>query len=131
MVRVAIGPRPTVACLYDASGLVVSGAGYAVESSCFGKLCWKENATGFQYKYNVKVAEGMRLRQLNLKGSDVPEKAKIALKGRSAGLGISSPAALTAPLRMQLRRTDGACWEATFSGPFLKQDATQLKARSD
>jgi hypothetical protein len=73
----------------------------------------------------------MRLRQLNLKGSDVTEKAKIALKGRSAGLGISGPGTLMAPLRMQLHRVGGACWEATYSGPFVKQTATQLKARSD
>jgi hypothetical protein len=86
---------------------------------------------GLPIQYNAKVAYGMRIRQLDLKGSDMPEKAKIALKGRSAGLGISSPATLVAPLRMQLRRTDGACWEATYSAPFLKQDATQLKARSE
>ncbi|MCC6764535.1 MAG: hypothetical protein IT293_07715 [Deltaproteobacteria bacterium] len=63
----------------------------------------------------------------------VPGKAKILFKGKGDRLGMPpNLAALTSPVRAQLvNDTSGICWEAVFSAPFKKQDATTFTDKAD
>jgi hypothetical protein len=68
-----------------------------------------------------------------VKGSNEAGKAKISIKGK--GTNVIMPADLAAvagPVLVQMKNTEtGLCFESTFTAPFTKQDATQMKATSD
>lgn len=62
---------------------------------------------------------------------DISGKAGIQVKGKGDNLDMRTLGALPARLVVQLRNTTNAvCWQATY-GTFTKQDASQLKAKSD
>jgi hypothetical protein len=52
------------------------------------------------------------------------------VKGRGEALALP-PLALSTPVTVQLRRTDGqGCWKASYSTP-TRSDQLQFKAKSD
>ena len=61
------------------------------------------------------------------------EKAKIIVKGKSAGLNLPNLATLTSPLTVQLKRNGSSvCWGAVFSfPPATKNDGAQFKDTAD
>ena len=55
---------------------------------------------------------------------------KIMLKGR--GILLQTPLLpMIPPVTVQLRNSDGSCWEAVYSAPPLKNDSTQYQDKSD
>ena len=85
---------------------------------------------GYQYKdkalspdgiSNIKLGEGL-----------VDGATKISVKGSGAEIDIPGPDTLGGVVSVQLHEETGtACWGATFTEPFSKQDTSQLKAKSD
>jgi hypothetical protein len=125
----AFGSPPSVTgyalCLYDRDALRLRGAAPAA-GACAGKACWKDLRRGFRYVDNALTPDGVQ--KLGLTAGD---PAKIVLKGR--GVRLDTPRLpLGPPVRVQLQRSDAAgCWESTFSGTPLRNDAVRFKARSD
>jgi hypothetical protein len=116
-------------CLYDAGTLVASATADA-GGTCGTKPCWIEKPTSIRYKDTALTPTGTQ--SLTLKEGLVDGKAKIAFKGKGALLTMPAPDSFAGPVAVRLHRNgDPVCWGADFSPPFLRQDATQLKDRSN
>ncbi len=116
-------------CLYNAGALVASATADA-GGTCATKPCWTEKPTSFTYKDKDLTPTGTQ--SISLKEGLVAGKAKIAFKGKGDPLVMPAPSSFTGPLAVRLHRSgDTVCWGADFSAPFTKQDAAQLKDKSD
>ncbi len=116
-----------VLCVYDAGGPVLSAA-VPPGGVCLEKPCWTAKSGAFGYKNNLRTPQGIG--KLDLK-TGVAGKAKIGAKGKGALLQMPSLGGLVPPLRVQLVRPGGPCWEASYSAPFVKPDGSQLSGKSD
>jgi cysteine-rich repeat protein len=117
-----------VFCLY-AGGSLAATAHAEAGGICGTKPCWKDLKTGFKLTNKPLLPDGVA--QLQLREGLVPEKSAIALKGKGPLLDLPVLGMLPSPLVAQLRTTtNNVCWSATYS-TITKQDATQLKAKSD
>ena len=68
------------------------------------------------------------LRTLKLKaGAEGAAKVSVGVKGPNLAL---DPLPYTPRLTVQLKASNGMCWDAAFNVP-TKNDASQLKAKSD
>ncbi len=115
-------------CLYDASGwratMRIPAGGL-----CQGHDCWKTKPTGFLYRTKDGAPDGIT--QLMLKAGD-DGKAQLQAKGKGTLLPMPALPSLASPIQVQLRNTtSGLCWGATYSAPFDKATAEQLKDKAD
>src|SRR5262245_44456054 len=116
-------------CLYDAGNLVASATADA-GGTCGTKPCWAEKPTSFAYKDKDATPTGTQ--SISLKEGLVAGKAKIIFRGKGGPLVMPAPGSFSGPIAVRLHRSGAAtCWGADFSAPFLKQDAAQLKDKSD
>ena len=115
-------------CVYDGNGHAFTTFA-PPGGTCGTRPCWTEKPTG--YKYVDKELTPRGVSKLDLKEGLVAGKAKANLKGKGALLGLPSTSALVSPVRVQLLRPGGPCFEGTFSAPFVKQDGVQFKDLSD
>ena len=114
-------------CIY-ANGSLVSRAAIPAGGLCAGKACWRENSKGFQYKDKDATPDGVT--KLKLREGLVDGKAQIQLQGK--GMNIDMPTLpLAQPVRVQIKNSDGVCWETTHSAPASKNDATQFNDKND
>ncbi len=116
-------------CLYEDGALVQSWQMPAGQL-CAGKPCWKESDKGFSYKDKDRSPDGMQ--SLKLTQGLLPGKAKVTAKGKGDFLDMPLLGDLTGVLDVQLQKSGGgACWGATFTPPFRKNDGATLQAVSD
>jgi len=116
-----------VLCLYDAAGMRIDAAAPA-GGSCGKSPCWKDVALGFRYGDPALTPAGVR--KLTLRASRMG-MGRITVQARGANLDVPT-LPLAAPVTAQVQRSDTAqCWEATFSSTPSRNDARQLRARSD
>ncbi len=111
-------------CIYDATPTLVLTASIPPDGVCGLKPCWKEGRHGFSYANKLLTPDGVQQLALT-EGLD--GKAKITAKGKGVNLDMP-PLPLTPPVRVQLKSTAGACWEAVYSVP-SKNDPMQFKAK--
>jgi hypothetical protein len=99
-------------CVYDhadTTPALVLEAAVPAGGACDGKPCWRHRRAGFRFKSKDLAGDGVA--QIDL-APGREGKAAIAVKGRGANL--PSPALpLTLPVRVQLRASNGSCWEAS------------------
>ena len=116
-------------CIYDAGRGLVSSARVPAGRLCGGRSCWSANSTGFKYKDKDATPDGVT--SLSLRPGDAG-RPKIMLKGKGDLLQLLQTPALPMipPVTVQLRNSDGACWEAVYSAA-LKNAATQYLGKSD
>jgi ELWxxDGT repeat protein len=108
-------------CLYE-GGSIFLGAGVPAGAG------WSESSSGFKFK--GESSDG--LTQVSLKANASPGRAKIGVKGKGAGLALPALGGILSPVTAQLINDEsGACWTATFSAPFKKDDLTQFNDKSD
>ena len=67
--------------------------------------------------------------QLNLK-MGATGKAKIQVKGAKDNLPMPT-LPLTLPVRVQLKNSNGVCWEANYSAPAVKNLSNIYKDKAD
>jgi hypothetical protein len=60
----------------------------------------------------------------------VDGKARIIVKGRGAQLR-EPPLPIDQPVTVQLKSSDGVCWEAIYSAPALRNQTGRFKDGSD
>ena len=113
-------------CVY-AGGSLVSRALVPAAGTCAGKPCWKETAKGFLYKDKDATPDGVTLLKLK---EGLAGKSLIQLKAKGDAIDMPS-LALALPVVVQIRNTEGVCWEATYSSPATKNDDTQYKDKND
>lgn len=117
-------------CIYRGSAprLVLSASAPAGEL-CDDRPCWSENRAGFRYADRDLTPNGLMRMSLR---EGIQEKAKIVLKGKGSNLAMPGLMALDSPVTVQLMDLKtGSCWQATYSEPFLRHDATQFKDKAD
>lgn len=116
-------------CVYD-DGEPVLTKRIPAAGTCASTPCWKDLATGYQFKNKDLAPNGAFLLQLKEGASD--GDAKVRFKGKGSLLSPPAPDGLTGPVAVQLSHGgDAVCWGATFSAPFKKQDAAGLTGKSD
>jgi hypothetical protein len=106
-------------CLYDGDAMLLVGVSAPPSGICAFKPCWKETKKGFQYKNRTANPPGFL--KIDLRSGD-DGKAKITVKGKGSHLGGVPLPLLDLPVTMQIRNTDGVCWEASFSTDFVSND---------
>lgn len=119
-------------CLYDSGGLAGASqlrmrGSVPAGGTCAKRPCWKESTNGFSYADQELTPTGIASLKLT---AGAAGKAKIRLTGKGSNLQLSG-LPWTAPVTVQLVRTDSTtCWSATYSVP-SKNDPTQFKATPD
>lgn len=115
-------------CIYDSGGLKLA-ATMMPSGACTPKPCWTRRQASLMYRNKARLPNGIQ--SLGLKSSLTPGKAKIGIKGSGARLGMPSLGEISAPIRVQLVRPGGPCWEAVYSMLKLKPDGSMLSGKSD
>jgi hypothetical protein len=107
-------------CAFDDFDHVVIHAQAPPGGVCAGNPCWQATSTGFRYHNPKPVGDDLRTLVLRA-GSQ--GKARIAALGTGAGIGVP-PLPLQPPvsLRVQVKSTDGTCWEALYDDPSVIQN---------
>lgn len=108
-------------CLYDANGLVLD----ALVPTGSG---WQSGLRGFKYKSRSGTPDGVTQIQLKLGGDG---RAKVLVQGKGVDLRMPALETLVQPLRVQLRNSEGPCWEAVYSAPPRKGAARIFSDRAD
>jgi len=98
-------------CVYDGNGRTIARGGIPPGGNCGSRRpCWRSNATQFTYLRPGHSSMALRLKA----GPD--DKAQIVAHGTGVGLDLTALPA-TQPVVVQLKNSDGKCWEATFTAP--------------
>jgi len=115
-------------CVYDTTGPVTSVVSNRVVPASASD--WTDyGPKGFKYKNSDGVPDGLTL--IKLRPGDVG-KAKILLKGKGMNLAVSNLGFdASATVTVQLHNGAGACFGASYSAPFTKNDSDQFKDKSD
>ena len=110
--------------------MLLTSASAPAGGACSGKPCWTDKPTNLTYKNRVGSTNGTQ--SVKLKEGLVDGKASIAVKAKGVKVVMPDLGAITGPVTVQLHRSGGGpCFGATYSAPFQKSDATQLKDKSD
>jgi hypothetical protein len=118
-------------CVYDAAGNTIGRASAPPGGVCDGRPCWKETSTTFTYKSRDRQPNGKRRSSVRLKlRPGLAGTAKIHLQGRGVHLGLA-PLPATQPVTVQLRNSDGTCWDAVYSAPAQRNDGALFRDKSD
>jgi cysteine-rich repeat protein len=115
-------------CIYNGASALVSSAAIPAGGLCAGRPCWKATGTGF--KYVDKDATPRGITRVTLREGTTPGQAKILVKGKGVNLDMPT-LPLGQPVTVQLRNSQGVCWEAVFSAPALRNQLDQFKDKSD
>jgi len=115
-------------CIYDASAALISSSRAPADGTCRNGPCWRENSRGFKYRDPDLTPDG--LTHVVLREGLEAGKAKILVKGKGESLQMP-PLPLAQPVRVQLRNSNGSCWEAQYSAPPRKNDAQSFKDTAD
>jgi cysteine-rich repeat protein len=96
---------------------------------CAGRACWSLlGRTGFTYRDRDRTPNGLDL--LRVRSGDAGRVSMIA-KGKGSSLALP-PLPMALPATVQLRTSDGVCWETIFSSTgAVRNDDAQFKGRAD
>jgi hypothetical protein len=61
---------------------------------------------------------------------DPAGKAKVQLQGRGVALDLA-PLPAAQPVTVQLKSSEGRCWEAVYGAPARRNDTAQLRDKAD
>ena len=119
-------------CLYDELGGVPHlkiSVNAPHGGLCKGRPCWRDLSTGFKYN-NASVFPNGKLK-VQLKQGLIDGAAKIVVSGKGGHLLLPTlPLDQSQRVRVQLRNSDGACWEADYSTSTANEPG-QFKAKAD
>jgi hypothetical protein len=102
--------------------------------TCAGQPCWQPGIHGFRYKGRGANADGVD--SVILK-EGYGGRAKLLVKAKGAALALPPPFDAGRQLeqnpavRVQLVNSVGACWEATYGTPALRNVPGSFKDKSD
>lgn len=129
------GPTSYTLCIYGAEAGAPTLALRATvpgNTMCGGTFCWKPTGVkGFKYKDAAGAADGITRMRLRAGSGD----AQIQVKGAGASLMIPPPADANnlvyqdPNVTVQLRNSEGICWQAVYPGPAERISGTQFVDR--
>ena len=103
-------------CVYDA-GVRVSSTTLPAGGTCGKKPCWAAKKTSFNYKDTELTSDGTLTAKLM---AGAAGKADISVQAKGVNLETPNLTTLTGPIRVQLQRAGGVCFESVFGAPFKK-----------
>ena len=116
-------------CVYDSTSTLVMSELVTAAGTCGKKPCWTTSKTGFKYTNKSPAPGGVQQILLTQGASG---KAKIKVTGKGTKLGFPTlPLKQDSAVVVQLKNSAGTCWDASYSAPATKSDATQFKDKSD
>ena len=99
--------------------------------SCDGRPCWKDTGSRIGYRSRERQPNGRPRSAVRLRLRPGPAgKAQIQLKGRGVHLDLA-PLPAAQPVTVQLRSSEGLCWDAVYGAPPQRNDAKQLRDKAD
>jgi len=122
----------------NGSPRLMQGTEIPAGGTCGDEPCWMPlgsppGARGFRYENRSRLAGIWKFASLLLTPG-AEGRARITAKSRLGGpafnIGLDFPLRADPPVTVQLRREDGACWEASYTTPSASSDLL-FKARSD
>jgi cysteine-rich repeat protein len=101
-------------CVYQGAGQALWLRSVAPRGgACSFKPCWKKlQPNGAKYVDRELTPDGVSSLVLR---SNVPGRIQLKLKAKGTSLALPSLASLTLPIRVQLQRSGGACWDVTYA----------------
>jgi len=115
-------------CIYDQTGPNTYALALAGSPSVSGGGAWTERPTGWKFRSDIGVPDGIA--RVTLKAGTIPFRAKVQVKAKNSPEFAPLPLQQNPSVVAQLKTSFGACWGATFSTPTVNT-ATEFKARSD
>jgi len=103
-------------------------ASYAIPAGgmCGVGPCWKPSSSGFRYTDKSRASDGIA--GLTLKQGLEPGKTKIILQGKGSDLPMPVLPFIQGPnVVMQLRASNGVCWEARYDMPAFRNQPEQFR----
>jgi hypothetical protein len=103
-------------------------ASYAIPvgGTCGVGPCWKPSSFGFRYTDKSRASDGIA--GLNLKQGLDPGKTRIILQGKGSDLPLPVLPFIQGPnVVMQLRASNGVCWEARYDMPAFRNQPEQFR----
>jgi uncharacterized delta-60 repeat protein len=101
-------------CVYQGAGQTLWARRTApAGGACHFRPCWKALApNGAKYADRELTPDGVSSLLLR---SNVPGRVQLKWKGKGTSLALPSLGTLSLPVRVQLQRTGGACWDVTYA----------------
>jgi hypothetical protein len=119
-------------CVFDGDGRTIGRAGAPAGGVCGGRPCWREGSSTFTYRSRDRRPDGTRrvsTVRLKLKaGGD--GQARIVARGTGPTVDLA-PLPADQPVTVQLKSSEGACWEAAYSAPARRNGIDQFVDRND
>lgn len=116
-------------CVYEENaGDSRLAARYAIPAggNCATGPCWRGSSSGYKYTDKTHASDGIS--GLILKQGLTPGKTKIILNGKGANLPIPVLPLVQGPdVVMQLRGSNGVCWETRFASPAIRNQPDQFR----
>ena len=103
-------------------------ARYAIPAggTCGSGPCWRESSGGFKYTDKAHASDGIS--SVVMKQGLAPGKTKIILAGKGANLPLPVLPLVQSPnVVMQLRGSNGICWETRFGAPAVRNQPDQFR----
>lgn len=122
-------------CVYDGTPTLILDATMPAGGMCNvakPKPCWQDKTKGFNYNDKDRTPDGIQ--KLILREGLLAGKAKIILKGKASLLDDPTIPLAGSPVTVQLLHSGGACWEAVYTSPYLKNTfgpPPQFKDKAD
>jgi len=118
-------------CVYDGAGRTIARASAPPGGICNGRPCWRETSSQFSYKSRDRQPNGKPRSSVRLKlRPGTAGKAKIQIQGRGVHLDLA-PLPATQPVTVQLKSSDGTCWDAVYAVPASKNDGLQFRDKAE
>jgi uncharacterized delta-60 repeat protein len=101
-------------CVYQGAGQTLWARRTApAGGACHFRPCWKALApNGAKYADRELTPDGVSSLLLR---SNVPGRVQLKWKAKGLPLALPSLGSLSLPVRVQLQRTGGACWDVTYA----------------
>jgi hypothetical protein len=108
-------------CVFDADGRTVARASAPAGAMCGTKPCWRASSRKLWFQN--------RALRLTLKPS-ATRSARISAVAHGPALGLAG-LPVNQPLVVQLKTSDGRCWEARYSAPAGRNDGATFRDHAD
>lgn len=120
-------------CIYDetaGTSRLALAAAIPAGGTCGRSPCWRATSTGFTYANRGGAPDGVS--RVVLKEGTVPGRAKIQLRARGLDVAMPRlPLSQDPAVTVQLRNSDGACWEARYPAPATRNRSDRFKDRGE
>ncbi|HYB99046.1 MAG TPA: Ig-like domain-containing protein [Candidatus Limnocylindrales bacterium] len=118
-------------CVFDAAGEAVAAFATDPEQDCNGRPCWKPVSRGYAFDRRVEDEEtgDSSTARLTLRGGE-EGKARITASIRGSLLDVGALPA-EQPVSVQLRASNGECWEALYSAPARTNTESEFVDNAD